>query len=97
MKLLVPSTAASWSVLLSMAAARQTPPAATPAAKADRDARARGPEKALIANERKVNEAVAKGDKAAFLRSWRRTAVAADSGRVSCRRRCSPTCSISSR
>ena len=78
MKLLVPSTAAL-AVLLSMTAAGQTPPAATPAAKGGTANPERAAaEKLLIANERKVNEAVAKGDQATFISLVSADAVAAD-------------------
>ena len=65
MKLLMPGTAVLVMLVSSLAAAQTPPAAAAPKAAASPERAAT--EKMLIANERKVNEAVAKGDKAAFL------------------------------
>ena len=96
MKLLVPSTAAlagtafddgGWSD-----AAGRHPGGEGGTANPERAAA----EKLLIANERKVNEAVAKGDKATFISLVSADAVAADASGL-CPRRCSSPCSISSK
>lgn len=77
MKLLMPGTAVLVMLVSSLAGAQTPPAAAAPKAAASPERAAT--ETMLIANERKVNEAVAKGDKAAFLALVAPDAISADS------------------